>query len=193
MNITFPLMGIASLFIFHHDVFTKTFYVTLGHGYVIKLFVVRGMYFLIHAPTSTSVYTWWRHQIETFSALLAICAGNSPVTGEFPAPRAVTRSFDVFLDLRLNKQLSKHSLGWWFETLSRALWRQCNVNHRWRQGMYIQLHPILEYICYPYLKLDAGLANLPLLKRWLLKHLMTSLESIFQFTDSIRSVYRFDK
>ena len=28
--------------------------------------------------------TWWRHQMETFSALVAICAGNSPVTGEFP-------------------------------------------------------------------------------------------------------------
>ena len=28
---------------------------------------------------------WWRHQMETFSALLALCAGNSPVTGEFPA------------------------------------------------------------------------------------------------------------
>ena len=30
---------------------------------------------------------WWRHQMETFSELLAICAGNSPVTGEFPAQR----------------------------------------------------------------------------------------------------------
>ena len=50
---------------------------------------------------------WWRHQMETSSALLAICAGNSPVTGEFPAQRPVTRSFDVFLDLRLNKRLSK--------------------------------------------------------------------------------------
>ena len=39
--------------------------------------------------------------METFSALLAICAGNSPVPGEFPAQRPVTRSFDVFLDLRL--------------------------------------------------------------------------------------------
>ena len=29
--------------------------------------------------------SWWRHQMETFSALPAICAGNSPVTGEFPA------------------------------------------------------------------------------------------------------------
>ena len=36
--------------------------------------------------------TWWRHQKETFSALLAICAGNSLVTGEFPAQRPVTRS-----------------------------------------------------------------------------------------------------
>ena len=41
------------------------------------------------------VYTWWRHQMETFSALLAICAGNSP-------------SFDVFYDLRLNKRIK----GW---------------------------------------------------------------------------------
>ena len=40
--------------------------------------------------------------METFSALLAICAGNSPVPGEFPAQRPVTRSFDVFFDLRLN-------------------------------------------------------------------------------------------
>ena len=50
---------------------------------------------------------WWRHQMETFSALLAICAGNSPVTGEFPTQSPVTRSFDVFFDLRLNKRLSK--------------------------------------------------------------------------------------
>ena len=69
---------------------------------------------------------WWRHQMETFSALLAICAGNSPVPGEFPAQRPVTRSFDVFFDLRLNKRLSKQSWGWWFETLSRPLWRHCN-------------------------------------------------------------------
>ena len=45
--------------------------------------------------------------METFSALLPICAGNSPGPGEFPAQRPMTRSFDFF-DLRLNKQLSKH-------------------------------------------------------------------------------------
>ena len=65
--------------------------------------------------------------METFSALLAICAGYSPVPGEFPAQRPVTRSFYVFFDLRLNKRLSKQSWGWAFETLSRPLWRHRNV------------------------------------------------------------------
>ena len=70
---------------------------------------------------------WWRHQMETFCALLAICAGNSPVPGEFPAQRPVTRSFEVSFDLRLYKRLSKQSWGWWFETLSRPLWRHRNA------------------------------------------------------------------
>ena len=65
--------------------------------------------------------------MEAFSALLALCARNSPVTGEFPSQRPVTRSLDVFFDLRLNKRLSKHSWGWWFVTPSRSLWRHCNA------------------------------------------------------------------
>ena len=52
--------------------------------------------------------------------------GNSPVTGELPSQRPVTRSFDVFFDLRINKRLSKQSWGWWFGTPSRPLWRPCN-------------------------------------------------------------------
>ena len=64
--------------------------------------------------------------METFSALLAICAGNSPVPGEFPTQRPVTWNFGVFFDLRLNKQLSKQPRGWWFGTLLGSLWRQCN-------------------------------------------------------------------
>ena len=80
----------------------------------------------------------WRLQMETFSALLAICAGNSPVTGEFPTQRPVTRSFDVLFDLRLNERLSKQSWGWWFETLSRPLWRHimcCRCSRHYRQNM----------------------------------------------------------
>ena len=73
-------------------------------------------------------YTWWRHQMETFFAWLAICAGNSLVPGEFPAQRPVMRSFDIFFDLRLNKRLSKQSWCWWFETLSCPLWHHCNVS-----------------------------------------------------------------
>ena len=46
--------------------------------------------------------------MEIFLALLAICVGNSPVTVEFPAQRPVTRSIDVFFDLRLNKRLGKN-------------------------------------------------------------------------------------
>ena len=71
---------------------------------------------------------WWRHQIETFPASLAVCAENSPVPGEFLAQRPVTRSFDVFFDLHPNKRLSKQWRGWWFETPLCPLWRHRNGN-----------------------------------------------------------------
>ena len=94
----------------------------------------------IHARSN--LISWWRHQMETFSALLALCAGNSPVTGESPSQRPMsyilvyegahylskkTWSFDVFFDLRLIKRLSKQSWGWWFEKPSCSLWHHCNV------------------------------------------------------------------
>ena len=81
---------------------------------------------LAHQQRGPAAIKWWRHQMETFSALLVIWAGNSPVPSEFPAQRPMTQSFDVFFDLRLNKRLSKQWWGWWFETLSRPLWRNCN-------------------------------------------------------------------
>ena len=65
---------------------------------------------------------WWRHQMETFSALLAICAGNSPVPVNSPH-KGLWRGALMF---SLNKRLSKQSWGWWFETLSRPLWRHRN-------------------------------------------------------------------
>ena len=64
--------------------------------------------------------------MESFSALLVLCEGNSPVTGECPSKRPVMQSFDIFCDLLLNKWLSKASGRRWFETLSRSLWRHCN-------------------------------------------------------------------
>ena len=69
---------------------------------------------------------WWRHQMEAFSGSLSICAGNSPVTGEFPSPSDV-ELFDDFFDLCLNKRLSKQLLWYWFETPSRPLWCHCSA------------------------------------------------------------------
>ena len=104
--------------------------------------------------------------METFSALLAICVGNSPVPGEFPGQRPVTRSVDVFFDLRLNKRLSKQSWGWWFETLSRPLWRHCNVYAfiPWGQNKMADIVPdeilkgnFFKENCVVLFKLDCGL------------------------------------
>ena len=80
--------------------------------------------------------------IKTFSKYIYICmmtssngnifrvighlCGVFTCPGEFPSQRPVTRSFDVFFDLRPNKRLSKHWWGWWFETPSSPLWRHCN-------------------------------------------------------------------
>ena len=62
--------------------------------------------------SSINSMPWWRHQMVTFSALLAVCAaGNSAATGEFPSQRPVTRSYDVFFT-GLNKRLSNQSRGW---------------------------------------------------------------------------------
>ena len=110
-------------------------------------------------PLVTHGFQWWRHQIETFSILLAICVGNSPVTGEFPSQRSVTWSFDVFFDLRLNKRLSKQLRGLWFETPSRSLWHHCNAL---RRGQWCRkyLHaPTSSWninwkLCYTWNKLD---------------------------------------
>ena len=78
----------------------------------------RGIWSWCYSPYSICNITWWRHQKEICSALLALCAMNSQ--------RPVTRSFDVFFDQRLNKRLSKQWWGWWFETPSCTLWRHSN-------------------------------------------------------------------
>ena len=62
---------------------------------------------IYHPISPLQDFTWWRHQMELFSTLLAFFVGNSPVTGEFPTRRPVMQNFGVFFDLRLNKRLSK--------------------------------------------------------------------------------------
>ena len=82
-----------------------------------------------HPMIKTYSKPWWRHHMETFSALLALCVGNSPVTGEFPSQRPERQSFDGFFYLRLNKRLSKKSWDCWFETPSRSLWHHSNTQY----------------------------------------------------------------
>ena len=81
-------------------------------------------YFNLIKPVVWIIYityeTWWRHQIETFPHYWLFV-----VNDEFPAQWPVMQSFDVFFDQHLNKQLSKQSWGWWFETPS--CWRPCNA------------------------------------------------------------------
>ena len=64
--------------------------------------------------------------------------------GEFPTQRPVTRSFDVFFDLRLNKQMSNQSWGWWFETPSWSLWRQCNG---FVISFFVLFVPCEDFVC----------------------------------------------
>ena len=64
--------------------------------------------------------------MEAFSALPTLCAGNSPVTGEFPHNGQQRGALMFSLICALNKRLSKQSWGWWFEMPSRSLWHHCN-------------------------------------------------------------------
>ena len=96
-----------------------------------------------------SVKTWWRHQMETFSALLAICAGISPVQ------RPVTLSFDVFFDLHPNKRLSKQWWGWWFEMPSCPLWPHRNELCRFAKPKICEnclglVNSCVYYACQPH-------------------------------------------
>ena len=100
--------------------------------------------------------------METFSALLAICTGNSPVPGEFPAQRPVTRSFDVSFDLHPNKRLSRQWWGWWFETPSCPLWRHRNDINRNILNTSIRNHWWSTVLC--------KLAAFPFNRWWLCLH-----------------------
>ena len=68
-------------------------------------------------------YSWWRHQMDTFTTLLAFVRGLW-----YPSQRPVIRSFGVSFDLRMKKQFSKQSRRRWFETPSRASWRHRNLS-----------------------------------------------------------------
>ena len=76
------------------------------------------------------LYSWYFMMTSSNGCIFRVnglLCGEFTGPGEFPAQRPVTRSFDGLFDLRLNKRLSKQPWGWWFETPSWSLRRQCNV------------------------------------------------------------------
>ena len=86
----------------------------------------------------------WKH----FPRYWPFCAGNSPVTGEFPTQRPVMQSFDIFFDLRLNKRLSKQSRVWWFETPWHPLWRQCDdISGVYEKNTYKKYDHSVRQLC----------------------------------------------
>ena len=93
--------------------------------YIITIYGVQNNIWLIISQTSI-LHMMTSSNGNIFRVTGPLC-GEFTGPGEFPAQRPVTRSFDVFFDLRLNKRLSKQPWGWWFETPSWSLWRQCNA------------------------------------------------------------------
>ena len=85
-------------------------------------------YYFTKSWTDRYVYIMMTSSNGNIFRVTGPLCGEFTGPGEFPTQRPVTRSFDVSFDLRLNKRLSEQPWGWWFETLSWSLWRQCNVN-----------------------------------------------------------------
>ena len=67
---------------------------------------------------------WWRHEMHTLSALLALCERNPPVAGtgdrQIPLTKGrVMQSFGVSFDDNLNNHMSKQSIGRWIQMFGR--------------------------------------------------------------------------
>ena len=105
--------------------------------------------------------------METCSALLALCEGNSPVTSEFPSQRPVTQRFDAFFDLHLYKRLSKQSIRWWFEMQLRPLWCHCDVIFdRWNLLSWPVMHGSLEGEIIRFIPTETSLQSIRIVTPW---------------------------
>ena len=86
----------------------------------------RCVFFVVLFKFFTEACRYFVHIRQCCFKAVMSCAGNSPVTGEFPDKGNWRRTLMFLFDLLLNKRLSKLSCGLWFETPSRPLWRHCN-------------------------------------------------------------------
>ena len=60
--------------------------------------------------TQDRTVSWWRHQMETFSAILAICAGNSPVIFPHKDPWRGAFMFNLIC-ARINGWVNNREIG----------------------------------------------------------------------------------
>ena len=101
--------------------------------------LVLTLHILLDHLSLFSLKSWWRHQMETFSALLALCVGNSPVPVNSPH-KGQWRGAVMFslICARINGWVNNRE-AWWFETPSWSLWRQSNVKwrERWNFGQIL--------------------------------------------------------
>ena len=138
---------IYTLSYFHHQIGSMNYYPLFRVSHETMVCAVCLSIFLLEngviLQSSMENWSWLKCMMTSsngiFFALLALCAQNSPVTGEFPSQRPVTRSFDVFFHLCQNKRLSKQSWGRWFETPPRWLWSNCNVLNYDRFSLIVKI------------------------------------------------------
>ena len=102
-------------------------------GGVLKIISRKCWYLTMMSSTNGNIFRVTGH----------LCGG---FTGEFPSQRPVTRNFAVCFDLCLDKRLSKQSRGWWFETPSRSLWRNCNAATKHDEAPTVRIFHGMYYI-----------------------------------------------
>ena len=92
------------------------------HITTIKMFT----FYTVPVQPEHIIQPWWRHQMETFSALLILYAGNSPVPVSCPHKGQWRRALMFSLICAWINDWVNKPWGWWFETPSWSLWRHCN-------------------------------------------------------------------
>ena len=123
---------------FNHGILTRSMLICFKENALSQsTFAITALYKITNCDARDPFVCWIYLRRSTYTYMMTWSNGNifrvtGPLCGEFtglgefPTQRPVTRSFDVFFDLRLNKQLCKQPWGWWFETPSWSLWRHCN-------------------------------------------------------------------
>ena len=115
-----------------------------------------------NSDTRLNTYSRWRHQMETFSALLALCVrGIHRSLVNFPHNGRWRGALMFSLICAINKRFSKQSRGWWFETPSHSLWCHCNVNP---QLIYVPCIIVYIYCSFAWIK------NYMQMERWYAKN-----------------------